>query len=398
MVEQDEILKLHAAHTGVLDIHSDLAVTDKADLGKAYTPGVAVISKLIAAHPELKAKYTMSGKLVALITDGSAVLGLGNIGPAGGLPVVEGKALLYKNLAGINAIPLALNQVSVPAMVATIKNMSLSFAGIHLEDITAPKCFELEAALKDELDIPVYHDDQEGTAIVVLAGLINAAHVVGKSLRQMRIVVNGVGASGLATARLLAAVGVKQLTLVDVYGVVTADDQRYNQYQRNLAKQLGTPAQLKGQPLAKVMADQDVFIGLSDANVLSAGAVHLMNHDPIVFALANPVPEIDPAVAEKAGATVIATGSSQYPNQVNNILAFPGLFKGLLTNGVKQVDNALQIQVAQALAKTVSNPTATTIVPSVFDSQVVPNVTAAVAAYAQASINHRRLSDGSASC
>lgn len=384
MVEQDEILKLHAAHTGVLDIHSDLAVTDKADLGKAYTPGVAVISKLIAAHPELKAKYTMSGKLVALITDGSAVLGLGNIGPAGGLPVVEGKALLYKNLAGINAIPLALNQVSVPAMVATIKNMSLSFAGIHLEDITAPKCFELEAALKDELDIPVYHDDQEGTAIVVLAGLINAAHVVGKSLRQMRIVVNGVGASGLATARLLAAVGVKQLTLVDVYGVVTADDQRYNQYQRNLAKQLGTPAQLKGQPLAKVMADQDVFIGLSDANVLSAGAVHLMNHDPIVFALANPVPEINPAVAEKAGATVIATGSSQYPNQVNNILAFPGLFKGLLTNGVKQVDNALQIQVAQALAKTVSNPTATTIVPSVFDLQVVPNVTAAVAAYAQA--------------
>ncbi|WP_421546152.1 NAD(P)-dependent malic enzyme [Lactiplantibacillus plantarum] len=384
MVEQDEILKLHAAHTGVLDIHSDLAVTDKADLGKAYTPGVAVISKLIAAHPELKAKYTMSGKLVALITDGSAVLGLGNIGPAGGLPVVEGKALLYKNLAGINAIPLALNQVSVPAMVATIKNMSLSFAGIHLEDITAPKCFELEAALKDELDIPVYHDDQEGTAIVVLAGLINAAHVVGKSLRQMRIVVNGVGASGLATARLLVAVGVKQLTLVDVYGGVTADDQRYNQYQRNLAKQLGTPAQLKGQPLAKVMADQDVFIGLSDANVLSAGAVHLMNHDPIVFALANPVPEINPAVAEKAGATVIATGSSQYPNQVNNILAFPGLFKGLLTNGVKQVDNALQIQVAQALAKTVSNPTATTIVPSVFDSQVVPNVTAAVAAYAQA--------------
>lgn len=384
MVEQDEILKLHAAHTGVLDIHSDLAVTDKADLGKAYTPGVAVISKLIAAHPELKAKYTMSGKLVALITDGSAVLGLGNIGPAGGLPVVEGKALLYKNLAGINAIPLALNQVSVPAMVATIKNMSLSFAGIHLEDITAPKCFELEAALKDELDIPVYHDDQEGTAIVVLAGLINAAHVVGKSLRQMRIVVNGVGASGLATARLLAAVGVKQLTLVDVYWVVTADDQRYNQYQRNLAKQLGTPAQLKGQPLAKVMADQDVFIGLSDANVLSAWAVHLMNHDPIVFALANPVPEINPAVAEKAGATVIATGSSQYPNQVNNILAFPGLFKGLLTNGVKQVDNALQIQVAQALAKTVSNPTATTIVPSVFDSQVVPNVTAAVAAYAQA--------------
>lgn len=385
MVEQDEILKLHAAHTGVLDIHSDLQVTDKTELGKAYTPGVAVISKLIAAHPELKAKYTMSGKLVALITDGSAVLGLGNIGPAGGLPVVEGKALLYKNLAGINAIPLALNQVSVPKMVETIKNMSLSFAGIHLEDITAPKCFELEAALKDELDIPVYHDDQEGTAIVVLAGLINAARVVGKTLQQMRIVINGVGASGLATARLLAAVGVKKLTLVDVYGVVTADDRRYNQYQRELAQRLQTPASLKGQPLAKVMADQDVFIGLSDANVLSAGAVHLMNHDPIIFALANPVPEIDPAVAEKAGATIIATGSSQYPNQVNNILAFPGLFKGLLDNGVKQVDDELQVQVAQALAKTVTNPSATAIVPSVFDASVVPNVTAAVAAYAHQS-------------
>ncbi|CAJ1226852.1 NADP-dependent malic enzyme [Lactiplantibacillus xiangfangensis] len=385
MVEQDEILKLHAAHTGVLDIHSDLQVTDKTELGKAYTPGVAVISKLIAAHPELKAKYTMSGKLVALITDGSAVLGLGNIGPAGGLPVVEGKALLYKNLAGINAIPLALNQVSVPKMVETIKNMSLSFAGIHLEDITAPKCFELEAALKAELDIPVYHDDQEGTAIVVLAGLINAARVVGKTLQQMRIVINGVGASGLATARLLAAVGVKKLTLVDVYGVVTADDRRYNRYQRDLAKQLQTPASLKGQPLAKVMADQDAFIGLSDANVLSAGAVHLMNHDPIIFALANPVPEIDPAVAEKAGATIIATGSSQYPNQVNNILAFPGLFKGLLDNGVKQVDDELQVQVAQALAKTVTNPSATAIVPSVFDASVVPNVTAAVAAYAHQS-------------
>lgn len=385
MVEQDEILKLHAAHTGVLDIHSDLQVTDKTELGKAYTPGVAVISKLIAAHPELKAKYTMSGKLVALITDGSAVLGLGNIGPAGGLPVVEGKALLYKNLAGINAIPLALNQVSVPKMVETIKNMSLSFAGIHLEDITAPKCFELEAALKAELDIPVYHDDQEGTAIVVLAGLINAARVVGKTLQQMRIVINGVGASGLATARLLAAVGVKKLTLVDVYGVVTADDRRYNQYQRDLAKQLQTPASLKGQPLAKVMANQDAFIGLSDANVLSAGAVHLMNHDPIIFALANPVPEIDPAVAKKAGATIIATGSSQYPNQVNNILAFPGLFKGLLDNGVKQVDDELQVQVAQAIAKTVENPSATTIVPSVFDPSVVPNVTAAVAAYAHQS-------------
>lgn len=382
MTETEEILKAHEDHTGVLDIQSDLAVHNKTELGRAYTPGVAVISKMIAKDPSLKNKYTVSGKLVALVTDGSAVLGLGNIGPAGGLPVIEGKALLYKDLAGINAIPIAIDQVSADEIVSTIKNTAKSFAGIHLEDIAAPKCFEIEEKLNEQLDIPVYHDDQEGTAIVVLAGLINAAKVTGRSLDFMHVVINGVGASGLATAKLLYAVGIKHLTLVDVYGVVTANDDRYNKYQREMAKTLNTSADMKDKQLTDVMDDQDAFIGLSDKHLLSQTDVHRMAKDPIIFALANPVPEIEPEDAAKAGAKVIATGSSQHPNQVNNILAFPGLFKGLLESGMTHVDAKLQEVVAKALASVVANPTADEIVPGVFDDQVVKTVTAAVVDYA----------------
>ncbi|MCO6543410.1 MAG: NADP-dependent malic enzyme [Lactobacillus sp.] len=383
MSELEDILKLHAAHTGVLDIKSNLAVTNRSELAQAYTPGVSMLSKEIEAHPELKSKYTMSGKLVALITDGTAVLGLGNIGPAAGLPVIEGKALLYKDLANINAIPLALNQVDTADAVATIKNIALSFAGIHLEDIAAPRCFEIEEQLSQVLDIPVYHDDQEGTAIVVLAGLINAARVVKKQLTDLKIVVNGVGASGLATARLLYQIGIKNLILVDQHGVITATDMNYNSYQRNLAKLLQTPTNLQGQPLAAVIEHQDVFIGLSDKNVLQSQDVQKMNTQPIIFALANPIPEIDPAVAQQAGAAVIATGSSKYPNQVNNILAFPGLFKGLLSSNLKRVDAQLQQVVAVALANVISQPTAQQIIPDVFDERVVPTVSHAVQKYSQ---------------
>lgn len=382
MTDNEEILKVHEDHTGVLDIQSDLGVHNKADLGKAYTPGVAVLSKLIAKHPELKDKYTVSGKLVALVTDGSAVLGLGNIGPAGGLPVIEGKALLYKDLAGINAIPIAVNQVSPEEIVKTIQNISQSFAGIHLEDIAAPKCFEIEEALSKSLNIPVYHDDQEGTAIVVLAGLINAAKVVGKQLENMHVVINGIGASGLATVRLLYAAGIKHLTLVDVYGVVTPNDLRYNRYQRKFAAKINSSDDQKDLKLTDVMADQDVFIGLSDQHLLSGDDVSKMAKDPIIFALANPVPEIEPEEATKAGAKVIATGSSQHPNQVNNILAFPGLFKGLLASGITHVDSNLQLVVAKALASVVDTPTAEEVVPGVFDDQVVPTVSKAVEDYA----------------
>lgn len=381
--EKDRIFQLHAHHTGVLNIQSQLEVHNRQDLARAYTPGVAFLSQEIAKNPRLKRQYTLSGKLIVLITDGSAVLGLGNLGPAAGLPVIEGKALLYKDLAKVNALPLALDQVPVDEAVTTIKNISQTFAGIHLEDIAAPRCFEIETKLSQALSIPVYHDDQEGTAIVVLAGLLNAVQVVGKELTQAHIVINGVGASGYATARLLHAIGVQHLTLVDIHGVITPDDRRYNRYQRQLAQELHTAPSQKGQTLTDVIAHQDIFIGLSDQNVLQPADVQQMNKQPIIFALANPVPEIAPAKAVQAGAAVVATGSSKYPNQVNNVLVFPGLFKGLLQSSLEQVDYGLQLLVAQKLAQLTAQPDAKHIIADVFDPRVVAAVSQAVAQYAQ---------------
>ncbi|QLL70698.1 NADP-dependent malic enzyme [Lactobacillus sp. 3B(2020)] len=380
-MEQETILSLHANNRGVLGISPKLEVKNKEELGEAYTPGVAVISKLIEKYPELRAKYTMSGKLVALVTDGSAVLGLGNIGPGGGLPVVEGKALLYKDLAGVDALPLTVNQVSPDELVETLKNVSQSFAGFHLEDIAAPRCFEIEEKLAKAVNIPVYHDDQEGTAIVVLAGLINAAKLVGKSLTDLKVVLNGVGASGVATARLLLSVGIKNLTLIDIDGPVYPDSKNYNHYQTDLAAQ--STDQTRYASLDEAIVGKDVFIGLSDADVLNGDQVKKMASNPIIFALANPKPEIDPEIAKTAGAKVIATGSSQYPNQVNNILAFPGLFKGLLATGLKRVDLALEKAVAEGLASMVKQPTVDRIVPGVFDDGVVDNVAKAVQKFAQ---------------
>ncbi|QVI35771.1 NAD-dependent malic enzyme [Lacticaseibacillus chiayiensis] len=377
---EDEVEQLHSAHTGVLAIKPEMHVHDRADLSQAYTPGVAELAKEIEANPSLKDRYTTSGKLVAVVTDGSAVLGLGNIGPAGGLPIVEGKVLLYKELAGVDALPIAVKQVPVDQFVQTIKNLELSFAGIHLEDIAAPRCFAIEEALQKELAIPVYHDDQEGSAIVVLAGLINAAKVVGKKLTDLRVVMAGAGASGIATARLLLASGITHITLVDIHGVVRSDDPQYNNYQRQLAGQVTSTA---GATLTDVIKDADAFIGLSDAHVLNRNQVQMMATQPIIFALANPVPEIDPAEAKAAGAAVIATGSSQYPNQVNNILAFPGLFRGLLKSGLKSVNAELETKIAQGLAALITKPTATKIVPGVFDEGVVDAVTQAVVSFAQ---------------
>ncbi|MHA5110539.1 NADP-dependent malic enzyme [Oenococcus oeni] len=378
--ELDEILAIHSKNIGVLDVKADMDVESRQDLGKAYTPGVAALSKIIEKNPGLKDKYTISGKLVAVVTDGSAVLGLGNIGTAAGLPIVEGKSLLYKDLANVNAIPVAIDQVPVDEFVQTVKNFSNTFAGIHLEDIAAPRCFEIEEKLKQTLDIPVYHDDQEGTAIVVLAGLINAAKVVGKNLKDLRIVINGIGAAGVATARLLFSIGIKKLTLVDIHGVVKADDSDYNKYQRKLAKDINL--NISGQTLDNVIDQQDVFIGLSDADVLSADQVKRMSSKPIVFALANPLPEINPEIAQTAGAQVIATGSAQYPNQVNNVLVFPGLYKGLLTYGIKQVDYKIEEVVAKALASMVENPTSDKIVPGVFEAGVVVTVANALKTFA----------------
>lgn len=379
-MEDKEILSMHAKNQGVLNIAPQFEVKNRKELGEAYTPGVAIISKLIERYPELKDKYTLSGKLVALVTDGSAVLGLGNIGPAGGLPVVEGKALLYKDLANVNALPLTVEQVPVNEFVATLKNMQESFAGFHLEDIKAPRCFEIEEKLSKVVNIPVYHDDQEGTAIVVLAGLINAARVVKKNLKDLKVIINGVGASGVATARLLFAAGIKNITFVDIDGPVHVDSQNYNHYQTDLVKQSADQTPYKN--LSEAVKDRDVFIGLSDADVLSEKQVKLMAQNPIIFALANPKPEIDPQVAKNAGVAVMATGSSQYPNQVNNILVFPGLYKGLLSTDLNKVDFGLEKAIASALANMISNPTAEKIVPGVFDDGVVNTVAKAVQHYA----------------
>ena len=379
-MEDKEILSMHAKNQGVLNIAPQFEVRNRKELGEAYTPGVAIISKLIERYPELKDKYTLSGKLVALVTDGSAVLGLGNIGPAGGLPVVEGKALLYKDLANVNALPLTVEQVPVNEFVATLKNMQESFAGFHLEDIKAPRCFEIEEKLSKVVNIPVYHDDQEGTAIVILAGLINAARVVKKNLKDLKVIINGVGASGVATARLLFAAGIKNITFVDIDGPVHVDSQNYNHYQTDLVKQSADQTPYKN--LSEAVKDRDVFIGLSDADVLTSEQVKTMAKNPIIFALANPKPEIDPQVAKDADVAVMATGSNQYPNQVNNILVFPGLYKGLLSTDLNKVDFGLEKAIASVLANMISNPTAEKIVPGVFDDGVVNTVAKAVQHYA----------------
>lgn len=376
----EEVLAIHQKNIGVLSLEATEAVLNHHDLAKMYTPGVAELSLMIAQNHELAREWTISGKLIAVITDGSAVLGLGNMGTQAGLPIVEGKALLYKNLAGVDAIPLALEQKSVDEMVQTIENLQNSFAGIHLEDISAPKCFEIEEKLQQRLNIPVYHDDQEGTAIVVLAGLINAAKIKGKPLNELRVVINGVGASGVATAKLFIQAGITHLTLVDRQGVLREEDPTLNPYQRALLRQVIKPS-VENKDLATAVVNQDVFLGLSEADVLTPALIKSMNQDPIIFALANPKPEIEPALAQANGVRLLATGSSKYPNQVNNILAFPGLFKGLLAAKGRKVDVGLQMTVARSLAAMISEPTAEKFIPNVFDGGVVDTVFNAVLDY-----------------
>ena len=376
----EEVLAIHQKNIGVLSLEATEAVLNHHDLAKMYTPGVAELSLMIAQNHELAREWTISGKLIAVITDGSAVLGLGNMGTQAGLPIVEGKALLYKNLAGVDAIPLALDQKSVDEKVQTIENLQNSFAGIHLEDISAPKCFEIEEKLQQRLNIPVYHDDQEGTAIVVLAGLINAAKIKGKPLNELRVVINGVGASGVATAKLCIQAGITHLTLVDRQGVLREEDPTLNPYQRALLRQVIKPS-VENKDLATAVVNQDVFLGLSEADVLTPALIKSMNQDPIIFALANPKPEIEPALAQANGVRLLATGSSKYPNQVNNILAFPGLFKGLLAAKGRKVDVGLQMTVARSLAAMISEPTAEKFIPNVFDGGVVDTVFNAVLDY-----------------
>ncbi len=363
-------------------LHGKFATAEKikkltpANLALIYTPGVAVVSSFLAANKKETRNYTMKRNSVAVVSDGSAVLGLGNIGPEGALPVMEGKALLFKNLADIDAVPIVLNTQDTEEIIKTIKNISPAFGGINLEDIAAPRCFEIEARLAAELDIPVFHDDQRGTAVVVLAGLLNALKVVKKKIETAAIVINGVGAAGTAIAKLLHFAGAQNIVMVDSEGIVAASRANLPEHKKELltfTNKNNIPGNLQ-----TALAGADVFIGVSKGNLLNRADIRLMNKNSIVFAMANPTPEIMPPEAKKGGSMVVATGRSDFANQINNVLVFPGLFRGLLDSGKKIVTAAMQVAAAEALARLIKKLTAINIIPSVFDPRVVKVVARAI--------------------
>ncbi|HVI69240.1 MAG TPA: NADP-dependent malic enzyme [Magnetospirillaceae bacterium] len=340
-----------------------------------YTPGVGAVSQYIADHPETLRDYTWTNNLVAVISDGSSVLGLGDIGPRAALPVMEGKAMLFKHFAGIDSVPIVLDVHTPDAIVAAVKSIAPSFGGINLEDISAPQCFEIEERLKKELSIPVMHDDQHGTAIVVLAGLINATKVTGRRLADCNIVLIGAGAAGVAIAKLLHLYAQPRLIAVDSKGIVHAGRNDLNEEKRQLAT-ISTNA--SSGTLQDALSGADIVIGIS-RGTLTPGDIKLMAKDPIVFALANPTPEIMPADALTAGAAIIATGRSDFPNQVNNALAFPGIFRGALDNRIKIITDQHKLAAAETIARLVDAPSATNIIPSVFDDRLVPAVAKVIA-------------------
>lgn len=349
----------------------DTSPLDASILSTYYTPGVAAVSREIAEHPESLPVYTWTNNLVAVISDGSAVLGLGDIGPRASMPVMEGKALLFKRFADIDAVPIILDVHSPDDIVRTVEAIAPSFGAINLEDIAAPQCFEIEESLKSKLDIPVFHDDQHGTAIVVLAGLINAMRVVGKSLHSARIVTIGAGAAGTAIIKLLHQYGVGAIQAVDSKGVITQRRNDLNQEKKNL---LAFVDSSRDGSLSDVISGADVFIGVSKPNLLTPEMVSTMADSPVIFALANPIPEIMPDQAKLAGAAVVATGRSDFPNQINNALAFPGIFRGALNHGVQQITDSHKLAAAEAIANLIESPTADSIIPSVFDERLVPAV------------------------
>lgn len=362
-------LELHKKYKGKITTSlRDVSQLDKEKLSAYYTPGVAEVSRVVADDPSLLPVYTWTNNLVAVISDGSAVLGLGDIGPRGSMPVMEGKALLFKHFAGIDSVPITLDVHTADEIVATIKAIAPSFGAINLEDIAAPKCFEVEERLKAELDIPVFHDDQHGTAIVVLAGLINAMKVTSKSLKDCKVVTIGAGAAGTAIMKLLHKYGVGSIVAVDSKGVIGNHRNDLNDEKKALLPYLN--AETSGF-LDDAIVDADIFIGVSRPGLLTAEMIAKMAQSPIVFALANPTPEIMPDEAKTAGAAVVATGRSDFPNQVNNAIAFPGIFRGALDNGVKKITDDHKIAAAETIAGLVDSPTAESIIPSVFNEQLV---------------------------
>ena len=372
-----EALDLHGSKKGKLEVKSKVAITSRKDLSLAYTPGVAAVSSAIAGNSELAYKYTIKQNTIAVVSDGSAVLGLGDIGPKAAIPVMEGKCVLFKEFAGIDAFPICIDVHTPDEIVAVVKAIAPVFGGINLEDIAAPKCFEIEARLKKELDIPVMHDDQHATAVVVLAGLINALKVVGKNKQDVTVVINGAGAAGTATAKMLSRYGMKDIIMVDTAGAIySGRKEGMNPIKEELAA-LTNKGKRKGS-LAEVLVGADVFIGVSKAGILSQAMVRSMGAKPVIFAMANPVPEIMPEEARAAGAAVVATGRSDYPNQINNSLAFPGIFRGTLDSRATEINEAMKLAAAHALAALVPAPSAEKVVPEPLDKSIVPAVSKAV--------------------
>lgn len=371
----EESLKLHEKFQGKLNVEPVVPVANKDDLSLVYTPGVAQPCRVIAEDVSRAHDLTIKGRSVAVVSDGSAVLGLGNIGPEAAMPVMEGKALLFKKFGNIDAYPICLATQDVDEIVETVKRIAPGFGGINLEDISAPRCFEIEQRLIEELDIPVFHDDQHGTAIVMLAALINALNVTGKTLEEIRVVITGAGAAGMAVANMLHTAGVGSMAMIDSRGIIAVGRERMNPYKTALAEKIN-PDGTTGS-LADAVKGADVFIGVSgQPGILTKEMVETMNADPIVFAMSNPTPELLPEVAKEAGVAVMATGRSDFPNQVNNASIFPGLFKGLLAGRIRFITTEMNIAAAHALAGCIENPTADQILPSALD-ETVPDVIAA---------------------
>ena len=377
---REDALALHRDNVGKLEVRSKVPVRNSRDLSLAYSPGVAEPCLDIEKDKDLAYVYTNKGNFVAIVSNGTAVLGLGNIGALASMPVMEGKSVLFKTFAGVDAFPICLDTEDIEKVIETVKLMEPTFGGINLEDISAPACFEIEERLKKEMNIPVFHDDQHGTAIVVMAGIINALKVVGKCLDSIRVVTNGAGAAGVAIIKLLMSVGVKNVIMCDTKGAIYAGRPVGMNKSKDAIAKVTNPQMLIGS-LADAMVGADVFIGVSAANTVTPEMVKAMAKDPIIFAMANPVPEIMPELAKEAGAKVVGTGRSDFPNQVNNVSAFPGIFRGALDVRASQINEEMKIAAAYAIASLVSDEerNANYVIPMAFDPRVAPAVAAAVA-------------------
>lgn len=365
-------LQKHKELKGKISVELKEPLTEKEQLAIYYTPGVGTVSKYVSEHEDEARDYTWLGNNVAVISDGSAVLGLGNIGPYGSLPVMEGKSLLFKHFADIDAVPIILDVHSADEIVAAVKAIAPSFGGINLEDIAAPLCFEIEERLKEELPIPVFHDDQHGTAVVVLAGLINAMKITGRELKHAKIVVVGAGAAGTAIVKLLHKYAQPRMFVVDSKGVISKNRTDLNEEKKKLLEYSNFSG-IDGS-LEDIIEGADIFIGVSQPGLLTVDMVKSMDKDPIIFAMANPIPEIMPDEAKKAGVAIMATGRSDFPNQVNNAVAFPGIFRGALDNRVRDITDDHKIAAAEAIASLIENPTPGEIIPSVMDDRLVPSI------------------------